>query len=72
LFIKVFVRMLSVNEPLMKLTPIIKDIGNLTVWLKIKFNFLNSLLFCIPTISSKNKEALNVSEKIIFFNGIIF
>tara|TARA_S200000501_G_C20719128_1_gene697645 strand:+ start:301 stop:495 length:195 start_codon:yes stop_codon:yes gene_type:complete len=64
--------MLSVNEPLMKLTPIIKDIGNLTVWLKIKFNFLNSLLFCIPTISSKNKEALNVSEKIIFFNGIIF
>ena len=64
--------MLPVNEPLMKVTPIIKAIGNCTVWLKIKFNFLNCVLFCIPTIKSKNKETLNVSTKIIFLNGIIF
>ena len=63
--------MLPVNEPLIKLTPIIKEIGNFIVWLKIKFTFLLSVLFCIPTISSKNKETLKVSAKIIFFNGII-
>ena len=54
----------------MKLTPIIKAIGNFTVWLEMKFTFLLSELFCIPTINSKNKEALNVSEKNIFFSSI--
>ena len=62
--------MLPVNEPLMKLTPIIKAIGNFTVWFKIKFTFLLSELFWIPTINSKSKEALNVSAKIIFFKSI--
>ena len=62
--------MLPVSEPLMKLTPIIKAIGNFTVWLEMKFTFLLSVLFCIPTINSKNKEALNVSAKNIFFSSI--
>ena len=69
-FVKVFVKILPVKEPLMKLTPIIKAIGNLTVWLEIKFTFLLSELFCIPTISSKNKEKLNKITKIIFFKTI--
>ena len=34
-----------VNEPLMKLTPIMKLIGNATVSLKIKFTFLVFELF---------------------------
>ena len=54
--------MLPVNEPLMKLAPIIKATGKFTVWFKIKFTFLLSVLFWIPTINSKNKEALNVGK----------
>ena len=53
----------------MKLTPIMKLIGNLIVSLKIKFTFLLFELFCIPTIKIKNKDKLNVSEKNIFFKG---
>ena len=56
----------------MKLTPIIKLIGNLTVCLKIKSTFRLSELFCIPTISMKNKEALNVSVKNILLNNKTF
>ncbi len=56
----------------MKLTPIIKLIGNFTVCLKIKFTLLLSELFCIPTIRMKNKEALNVSVKNILLNSKIF
>ena len=64
--------MLPVNEPLIKLTPMIKAIGNCTVWLKIKFTFLLSVLFCIPTIRSKNKEELNMNAKNIFLTNIKF
>ena len=60
---------LPVNEPLMKLTPIMKLIGNLTVSLKIKFTFLVFELFCIPIINIKNKEILNETVKNIFFKG---
>ena len=60
---------LPVNEPLMKLTPIMKLIGNLTVSLKIKFTFLEFELFCIPIINIKNKEILNEIVKNIFFKG---
>ena len=58
---------LPVNEPLMKLTPIMKLIGNLTVSLKIKFTFLVLELFCIPIIKIKNKDILNEIVKNIFF-----
>ena len=58
-----------VNEPLMKLTPIMKLIGNVTVSLKIKFTFLVFELFCIPIINIKNKEILNEIVKNIFFKG---
>ena len=60
---------LPVNEPLMKLTPIMKLIGNETVSLKIKFTFLVFELFWIPIINIKNKEILNEIVKNIFFKG---
>ena len=60
---------LPVNEPLMKLTPIMKLIGNEIVSLKIKFTFLVFELFCIPIINIKNKEILNETIKNIFFKG---
>ena len=60
---------LPVNEPLMKLTPIMKLIGNETVSLKIKFTFLVFELFWIPIIKIKNKEILNEIAKNIFFKG---
>ena len=60
---------LPVNEPLMKLTPIMKLIGNEIVSLKIKFTFLVFELFWIPIINIKNKEILNDIVKNIFFKG---
>ena len=63
--------MLLVKEPLMKLNPIMKLIGNSIVSLKIKFTFLVLALFCIPIINSKNIEILNANVKIIFFKGNI-
>ena len=60
---------LPVNEPLMKLTPIMKLIGNEIVSLKIKFTFLVFELFWIPIIKIKNKEILNEIVKNIFFKG---
>ena len=60
---------LPVNEPVMKLTPIMKLIGNEIVSLKIKFTFLVFELFCIPIINIKNKEILNETVKNIFFKG---
>ena len=60
---------LPVNEPVMKLTPIMKLIGNEIVSLKIKFTFLVFELFWIPIINIKNKEILNEIVKNIFFKG---
>ena len=60
---------LPVNEPLMKLTPIMKLIGNEIVSLKIKFTFLVFELFCIPIINIKNKDILKENVKNIFFKG---
>ena len=50
----------------MKLTPIIKLIGNLIVSFIKRFTLLFWLLFCIPIISNKNREKLNKIEKINF------
>ena len=55
--------MLPVNEPLMKLTPIIKAIGNFTVCFKIKFTLLLSELFCIPINKTTNKQELKIIVK---------
>ena len=52
----------------MKLTPTIKLIGKLTVFLKTKLTLVLFELFCIPIISNKNKEKLNVNTKNIFLN----
>ena len=54
----------------MKLTPIMKLTGKLTVSLKRRFIFLLFELFWIPIINNKNKERLNVIVKNIFFKGI--
>jgi len=47
-------------EPLIKLNPIIKLIGKLTVSLNIKLTLLFFELFCIPIIKIKNNEKLNI------------
>ena len=54
----------------MKLTPIMKLTGRLTVSLIRRFIFLLFELFWIPIINNKNKERLNVIVKNIFFKGI--
>ena len=59
---------LPIKEPLMKLEPIIKLIGNLTVSFIKKLTLLLLELFCIPIINNRNKQELNVVAKIIFFN----
>ena len=60
---------LPVIEPVMKLTPTIKLIGKAIVFFLNKLTFLLFELFCIPIISSKNKQELKVIEKINFLNA---
>jgi len=57
-------------EPLIKLTPIIKLTGKLTVSLIKKLTFDLLELFWIPIIKNRNKIVLKVIGKNIFF--IIF
>lgn len=52
----------------MKLDPITKLIGNLTVSLIKKLTLLLLELFCIPIINNRNKQELKVAARIIFFN----
>ena len=63
-----FVKRLPLRDPEIKLMPIIKLIGKLTVSLIKKLTFLFKELFWIPTISIKNKAEFNVTIKKIFFN----
>ena len=51
----------------MKLEPITKLIGNLTVSLIKKLTLLLLELFCIPIINNRNKQELKVAARIIFF-----
>ena len=46
-----------------------KLIGKVTDSLIIKLTFFLFVLFCIPTINSKNKEKLNVKANNNFFKG---
>ena len=62
------VGILPIIEPLIKLVPIIKLTGNLTVSILKKFIFLLLLLFCIPIINKINNKELKVIAKTIFFN----
>ena len=64
------VGILPIIEPLIKLVPIIKLTGNLTVSSIKKFIFLLLLLFCIPIINKRNNEELKVIAKTTFFNVI--
>ncbi len=63
---------LPMREPLIKLIPIMKLIGKLTDSSTIRLTLLLFELFCIPIISSKNKQELNKIVKNIFFNRIGF
>ena len=58
---------LPIKEPLIKLAPIIKLIGNLTVSFIKKLTLLLIELFCMPIIKNRNKQELKVAAKIIFF-----
>ncbi len=66
--VKSRLKKLPIKEPLIKLAPTIKLIGNLTVSFIKKLILLLLELFCIPTINNRNKQELNVVAKIIFFN----
>ena len=55
-------------EPPIKLEPITKLIGNLTVSFIKKLTLLLLELFCIPIINNKNRQELKVNVKIIFLN----
>ena len=59
----------ALNEPQIKLIPIIKLIGNFTVSLPIKLTDFLVELFCIPIINRENKDKLNIKIKRIFRNG---
>ena len=52
----------------MKLEPIIKLTGKLTVSSNKKLTLLLLELFCIPIINKKNKQKLNIEAKNKFFN----
>ena len=54
----------------MKLIPIRKLIGRLTVSLINKLTFFLLELFCMPIIKNKNNEILNVNIKSNFFRVI--
>ena len=58
---------LPIKEPLIKLAPIIKLIGNLTVSFIKKLTLLLIELFCMPIINNRNKQELKVVAKNIFF-----
>ena len=57
------------KDPLIKLAPIIKLIGSLTVSSNRKLTLLLLELFCIPTINNKNNDELNKIVKSNFLNG---
>tara|TARA_A100000164_G_scaffold282261_1_gene254686 strand:- start:843 stop:1028 length:186 start_codon:yes stop_codon:yes gene_type:complete len=52
----------------MKLEPIIKLTGKVTVSSNKKLTLLLLELFCIPIINKKNKQKLNIDVKNSFFN----
>ena len=60
---------LPVIEPVMKLTPTIKLIGNAIVSFLNKLIFLLLELFCMPIINNKNRKELKVIEKNNFLNA---
>ena len=62
-----FYKRLIKIDPLIKVIPIMKLIGNSIVSLTIKSTLVLLLLFWIPIISITNKEPLNSKAKINFF-----
>ena len=57
-------------DPVIKLAPIIKLIGNKTVLFTNKLTLLLLELFWIPIIKIRNKQQLKVIGKSNFFNNI--
>ena len=62
----IFIR-LPVIDPVIKLIPIMKLIGSVTVSPIIRLTLLLVELFCIPIIRTRNKEKLNVNINNSFF-----
>ena len=60
-------KILPVNEPQIKLVPIMKLTGSLIVSPIIRLILFLEELFCIPIINIKNKEKLNEIAKNNFF-----
>ena len=69
LSLKLKVTRLANNDPLIKLVPIIKLTGRLTVSSINKLTLFLIELFCIPIINNKNKQELNVKVKNNLLNG---
>tara|TARA_B100000963_G_C22155242_1_gene463555 strand:- start:114 stop:329 length:216 start_codon:yes stop_codon:yes gene_type:complete len=69
--LELIVRRLPDTDPEIKLIPIIKLIGKLTVSPMINLTLLLFELFCIPIIKSKNKAEFKVSANNTFLNKII-
>ena len=69
---ELIVRRLPDTDPEIKLIPIIKLIGKLTVSPMINLTLLLLELFCIPIIKSKNKAEFKVMVNNTFLNKIIF
>ena len=63
---KSILRRLPIKDPPIKLEPIMKLTGNFTVSFIRKLTLIFLELFCIPIISSKNKQELNVNARTIF------
>ena len=55
-------------DPLMKLVPIIKLTGKLTVSSNNRSTLLLLELFCMPIINKKNKQELKIKFKNNFWN----
>ena len=66
---KSIVKRLEVKDPHMKLTPIMKLIGKLTVSAINKLTLFLLELFCIPIINNKKKQEFTITVKINFLNG---
>ena len=68
MLLKFIPKRLPIIDPLMKLVPIIKLTGKLTVSSNNRSTLLLLELFCMPIINKKNKQELKIKFKNNFWN----
>ena len=68
MLLKFILKRLPIIDPLMKLVPIIKLTGKLTVSSNNRSTLLLLELFCMPIINKKNKQELKIKFKNNFWN----